>query len=781
MIIKPISDEEIRNAQIQGNLPNRPTQKSLYPDNTLTAEDVKAAIDKLPKLVAKRLNELIQTIVGSVNGNLNEDSLAAMMQTGIREGHTLKDLFLEIARGDLSFLPAISDEDNKKVLTVENGEWTLKNLQTKENTPYFFIGKSGAINDEVIYEKIKQDKLLLFYVTDEELLVLLTPSGLLDDGKVFLFQGMALSQEDQTATLYQITLFPDESWTLTEYSLSKENVSLVQRGKSAYEIALEHGFVGSEKEWLASLKANCDILEQVTSADNGKILSVENGKSTWVKPEENPLPKITSADDGKFLSAENGKWVTKTIESVGGIHAKYVTLRGGSEGTLTEDEYTLLANRENYFEYIVEESANSSKIYDCHLAENTKTQKTYVSNTFSDENGNSVYIIIHVYSNRAWYKTQKSTNCFEKPTQNDNGKILGVVNGSPTWVEQESGSGSASERQYVKIYGGNEGKLGDAELFVLSKQENGIEYIVEESANSSTIYPCYLSENTKTKKTYVSHTFNDLDGIPSYILIHVYTSGTWYKTQKSYQCFAKPTNTDNGKVLGVVNGTPTWVDASSSDEEYGGENANIPYIITGKSGKIDDDVIYEKLMAGKKDLLYVTDNSDIVIMNGASSLSNDTAYYLVGQNTDACGRHIIYQMLLDSNRNWVVTVNAVGKLSGRSDELTPQDVYTALEEGSAIAVVHTDTTYGTVWFNCFSYSQLAGVVSSVVFETGISRMCAQLIGDISQNTWTFTAFDLSSSSGVPNEGAINSLIDRKIADVTTLIQEQLGVIENGTY
>ena len=257
--------------------------------------------------------------------------------------------------------------------------------------------------------------------------------------------------------------------------------------------------------------------------------------------------------------------------------------------------------------------------------------------------------------------------------------------------------------------------------------------------------------------------------------------GVFYKTQKSYQCFAKPTNTDNGKVLGVVNGTPTWVDASSSDEEYGGENANIPYIITGKSGKIDDDVIYEKLMAGKKDLLYVTDNSDIVIMNGASSLSNDTAYYLVGQNTDACGRHIIYQMLLDSNRNWVVTVNAVGKLSGRSDELTPQDVYTALEEGSAIAVVHTDTTYGTVWFNCFSYSQLAGVVSSVVFETGISRMCAQLIGDISQNTWTFTAFDLSSSSGVPNEGAINSLIDRKIADVTTLIQEQLGVIENGTY
>ena len=51
------------------------------------------------------------------------------------------------------------------------------------------------------------------------------------------------------------------------YALSKkyadENAGEGAPGKSAYEIAVENGFVGSEKEWLESLKGdnNLDVVE----------------------------------------------------------------------------------------------------------------------------------------------------------------------------------------------------------------------------------------------------------------------------------------------------------------------------------------------------------------------------------------------------------------------------------------------------------------------------------------------------------------------------------------
>ena len=47
------------------------------------------------------------------------------------------------------------------------------------------------------------------------------------------------------------------------YALSKkyanENAGEGAPGKSAYEIAVENGFVGSEKEWLESLEADGNV------------------------------------------------------------------------------------------------------------------------------------------------------------------------------------------------------------------------------------------------------------------------------------------------------------------------------------------------------------------------------------------------------------------------------------------------------------------------------------------------------------------------------------------
>ena len=48
-------------------------------------------------------------------------------------------------------------------------------------------------------------------------------------------------------------------------------------GKSAYEIALAHGFVGTEEEWLESLKAKMPNLSGIVSALQGKNILINSG------------------------------------------------------------------------------------------------------------------------------------------------------------------------------------------------------------------------------------------------------------------------------------------------------------------------------------------------------------------------------------------------------------------------------------------------------------------------------------------------------------------------
>lgn len=49
------------------------------------------------------------------------------------------------------------------------------------------------------------------------------------------------------------------------------------RGSSAYEVALSNGFVGSEEEWLESLKANINISPEVA----GFVLSNDGADVVW--------------------------------------------------------------------------------------------------------------------------------------------------------------------------------------------------------------------------------------------------------------------------------------------------------------------------------------------------------------------------------------------------------------------------------------------------------------------------------------------------------------------
>ena len=54
-------------------------------------------------------------------------------------------------------------------------------------------------------------------------------------------------------------------------------------GASAYELALRGGFVGTEAQWLASLRGSG--LPELSAEDDGKLLAVVNGAVAAVSPE----------------------------------------------------------------------------------------------------------------------------------------------------------------------------------------------------------------------------------------------------------------------------------------------------------------------------------------------------------------------------------------------------------------------------------------------------------------------------------------------------------------
>ncbi|MBE5800054.1 MAG: hypothetical protein E7321_08920 [Clostridiales bacterium] len=77
-------------------------------------------------------------------------------------------------------------------------------------------------------------------------------------------------------------------------------------GKSAYEIAVENGFEGTEQEWLESLGGSVSD-EQIEKAVNKYL-------------DENPIgiPDVTTADNGKVLTVVGGKWAAAELPKYDG-------------------------------------------------------------------------------------------------------------------------------------------------------------------------------------------------------------------------------------------------------------------------------------------------------------------------------------------------------------------------------------------------------------------------------------------------------------------------------
>lgn len=128
-----ITEGEITPLKV-ASLPSRPTAPTSFGGKGYTATQMKEAFDRLPLLIIQRLNSLIEDIS-------DEGGVCGDIPTGIREGHTLRDLFLDILSGEIS-----------NYLTVRDGSLTefLFKLRDELDTVEKSIG--NAYTGEVKYD-----------------------------------------------------------------------------------------------------------------------------------------------------------------------------------------------------------------------------------------------------------------------------------------------------------------------------------------------------------------------------------------------------------------------------------------------------------------------------------------------------------------------------------------------------------------------------------------------------------------------------------------------------
>ena len=266
-MIRKITEKEIDDRSVAKNLADRPSQKTLYGGRSMTPQEIKQVYDILPKHIAERFNEFIDSIPGVTGGEYDEGSLAAMILTGIRDGHTLKDLFEEIKNG--TFKGGTDGQDGKTPYIGVNGNWWIGTTDTgvraegKDGDAFHIVATFSSI--AVMQAGHKTD------IVPLESYVLIDTGNENDEdyGKVFIKKA-------------------------NEYVFVVDMTGPIVNGKDAYEIALENGFQGSKKEWLESLKGKSGVsiigavLERVsddtptliTFTIDGVTYQAENGM-TW--------------------------------------------------------------------------------------------------------------------------------------------------------------------------------------------------------------------------------------------------------------------------------------------------------------------------------------------------------------------------------------------------------------------------------------------------------------------------------------------------------------------
>ena len=99
-------------------------------------------------------------------------------------------------------------------------------------------------------------------------------------------------------------------------------------GLSAYQIAVKNGFIGTEEEWLASLKGEAGTLENLTKADVENVLT---GDITSHNHDTEYLGKTAKASSATTSDSCTGNSATATKLAT----ARTISISGGVTGTAT--------------------------------------------------------------------------------------------------------------------------------------------------------------------------------------------------------------------------------------------------------------------------------------------------------------------------------------------------------------------------------------------------------------------------------------------------------------
>lgn len=96
MKAKKIYNSDIADILIS-SLPSRPTAPRELGGRGYGAAEMKAAFDRLPLCIIEHYNALLSDVE-----SFGENSMAAAVPTGIKDAHTLHDLFEDIRTGELA-------------------------------------------------------------------------------------------------------------------------------------------------------------------------------------------------------------------------------------------------------------------------------------------------------------------------------------------------------------------------------------------------------------------------------------------------------------------------------------------------------------------------------------------------------------------------------------------------------------------------------------------------------------------------------------------------------
>ena len=104
MRAKKILSSDIAELKVS-SLPTKPTAPKSMGGKGYGAKEMKEAFDKLPLFIIERFNALIEDILAT-----GTDSLSAAIGTGIKEDHTLCDMFGDVGSGEFAAYLKIFDE-----------------------------------------------------------------------------------------------------------------------------------------------------------------------------------------------------------------------------------------------------------------------------------------------------------------------------------------------------------------------------------------------------------------------------------------------------------------------------------------------------------------------------------------------------------------------------------------------------------------------------------------------------------------------------------------------